>query len=499
MKRHILLLISLTVAAVFTQGFQCSSSQLTVAKKAMAAKDYAKAKDALRATLQTTPTPCDAYAMLGDAHDSLNEQDSMLLAYRAALACNTLNPRLRDAITVSLYNKYAAAYNLGIAKYNAFAQSQSIDSLKASRSALINAVTVRPDYTEPLMLLGEVNERMGDTAQAVTVYTQWWEAERPGYEAIATKNIAMGSARGTVIKSLGTPLSTKMDSVEGGVLYRDAFTLNGKQVIFSSFAEGANEALIEGWTYDPAPTLTEAEKWRARMANVQPLKNLAYIAYGMGKYEEALKWANAVMRAKPSDQELSALRAQSLQLSGKADEASEELKAQIQKDPSNVSARVQYATMLSGAEKYEEAIAQYKEVIRLDPKNEIALFDYGASCKNLASIRQRAELEKQDNNKKYVVDSTAYLPLLADAASSFEQLRKVSAKYRNDYIVISEIANVYEVRKELGKVKALIMELEALEEVYSKDKEYYRTMEGLYGRNKMLDKMKQASEKGSKL
>lgn len=310
MKRHILLLIGLAVAAVFTQGFQCSSSQMTVAKKAMAAKDYAKAKDALRATLQATPAPCDAYAMLGDAHDSLNEQDSMLIAYRAALGCATLNPRLRDAITVSLYNKYAAAYNLGIAKYNAYAQSQSVDSLNASRSALVTAVSVRPDYTEPLMLLGEVNERLGDTAQAVKVYTQWWEAERGGYEAIATKTIAIGSTRGSVIKALGTPLSTKMDSVEGGVLYRDAFTLNGKQIIFSSFAEGGNDALIEGWTYDPAPSLTEAEKWRARMANVQPLKNLAYIAYGMAKYEDALKWANAVMRAKPSDQELSALRAQ---------------------------------------------------------------------------------------------------------------------------------------------------------------------------------------------
>jgi len=499
MRRHVLLLAGLAITAVFAQGFQCSSSQMTSAKKAMAARDYAKAKDALRATLQATPAPCDAYAMLGDAHDSLNEQDSMLAAYRAALSCSSLNPRLRDAITVSLYNKYAAAYNLGIAKYNDYATSKNTTMLQESRAALVTAVAVRPEYTEPLMLLGEVNERLGDTAQAVKVYTQWWEAERPGYEAIASKNITIGSARGSVIKALGTPLTTKMDSVEGGVLYRDAFTLNAKQIIFSSFAEGASDAAIEGWTYDPLPNLTEAEKWRARMANVQPLKNLAYIAYGMAKYDEALTWANAVMRAKPADQELSALRAQSLQLSGKADEAVQELKAQIDKDPSNVSARIQYATMLSGAEKYDEAIAQYREVIRLDPKNEIALFDFGASCKNLASIRQRAELEKQDNNKKYVADTATYLPLLAEAASSFEQLRRVSAKYRNDYIVISEIANVYEVRKDLGKVKALILELEALEEVYNKDKEYYRTMEGLYGRNKMLDKMKQANEKGSKL
>jgi len=498
MKRHLLLFVSLTAAAVLTQGFQCSSSQMTIAKKAMQAKDYVKAKSALRGALAETPSACDAYAMLGDAHDSLNEQDSMLAAYKSALSCSTLNPRLRDAITVSLYNKYAASYNEGIAKYNEYATSQSTESLKQSRAALTTAVAVRPEYTEPLMLLGEVNERLGDTAQAVATYTQWWNAERGGYEAIATKNIAMGSTRGSIIKALGTPLATKMDSVEGGVLYRDAFTLNAKQIIVSSFAEGSNEAVLEGWTFDPPATLTDVEKWRARMANVQPLKNLAYIAYNSGKYEEALLWANAVMRAKPSDHELSALRAQALQLSGKADEASKELQDQIAKDPSNVNARVQYATMLSSAEKYEEAIAQYKEIINLDAKNEIALFDYGAACKNFASLKQRAELEKQENNKKYVADTT-YMQLLSDAAKAFEQLRRVSAKYRNDYVVISELANVYEVRKDATKVKSLIMELEALEDVYSSNKDYYRTMEGLYGRNKMLDKMKQANEKGSKL
>jgi hypothetical protein len=43
------------------------------------------------------------------------------------------------------------------------------------------------------------------------------------------------------------------------------------------------------------------------------------------------------------------------------------------------------------------------------------------------------------------------------------------------------------------------MELEALEDRYRSNREYYRVMEGLYGRNKMMDKMKQAQEKGAKL
>lgn len=471
---------------------------MSVAKKAMQTKDFVKAKGALRAAIAENPSGCDAYAILGDAHDSLNEQDSMLTAYRSALACSALNPRLRDAITVSLYNKYAAAYNDGIAKYNEYAGSQNVESLKLSRAALITAVTVRPEYTDPLMLLGEVNERLGDTAQAIATYTQWWQAERAGYEVMASKGLSLGKTRANVIKALGTPQLTKMDSVDGGVLYRDGFSINGKQIIVSSYAEGSGEAMLEGWTYDPPSSLIDTEKWRSRMANIQPLKNLAFLAYNAARYDEALTWANIVATAKPADQELSALRAQALQLSGKAEQAVQELKQQIDQDPSNVNARIQYATILSNTEKYEQALVQYREIQRLDPKNENALFDFGATCKNYASIKQRAEREKEDANKKYKAD-TSYYSLLDEAAQAFEQLRRVSARYRNDYIVIAELANVYEVRQNQARVKALILELEALSELYGNQKEYWRTMEGLYGRNKMFDKMKQANEKGSKL
>ena len=78
MRRSIAVMSLLACVAVLTQGFQCSSSQLTVAKKAMDAKDFRKAKDALHAALTQNPNECSALAMLGEAHDSLNEQDSML-------------------------------------------------------------------------------------------------------------------------------------------------------------------------------------------------------------------------------------------------------------------------------------------------------------------------------------------------------------------------------------------------------------------------------------
>jgi tetratricopeptide (TPR) repeat protein len=187
-----------------------------------------------------------------------------------------------------------------------------------------------------------------------------------------------------------------------------------------------------------------------------------------------------------------------LQNLGKSDEALAELKAQIDRDPSVTSTRLQYAAMLSNTEKYTDANHQYLKVLELDASNETALYNLAANYKNIASDKQRAELLKMDQSKKYVPD-TSYLGDLKTAATYFEKLRTSSFKYRDDLVVLEQLINTYEVRKDTSKVKALIMELEALEDRYRSNREYYRVMEGLYGRNKMMDKMKQAQEKGAKL
>jgi len=160
--------------------------------------------------------------------------------------------------------------------------------------------------------------------------------------------------------------------------------------------------------------------------------------------------------------------------------------------------RQQLGTMYSNMERYAEALEQYEEVISMDPSNEGALYDGAASAKNLASSKQSEQIRLSDANPKHVVD-TAYLRLLAKSGEYFERLRKISPRFRDNFVVIGELANTYEVRKVTSRVKELITELEALESKYATNRDYYRVMEGLYARNKMYDKMKLIQEKGAKL
>ena len=498
MKRTLGLYIGLAACAVFAQGFQCASSDVAVAKKALQQQDFTKAKSSLEKALVANPNDCDALMLLGEVNDRLRDVNGMVAAYQKARSCEGIKPVQKEAISVTLYNQWVVSYNEGISSYNAYVETSDKAKLNAAMASFKLARDVKPEFTDPLPLMGQIAEMSGDTTAAVQHYTTYWNLEKPGMDIMRSKGVTIGGTRGAMLKSLGTPVTTRMDSIDNGIIYKDRFDIGGRDMITFSFSQGNADADIEGWSYNPPATVTELEKWRVRTISVSPLKSLAFLSYSRGENQQALEWANVVMAVKPKDQELVPLRTQVLQNLGKGDEALAELKAQIDRDPSSVPTRLQYGAMLSSNEKYAEANQQYIKVLELDVQNETALYNLAANYKNIASDKQRNELLKMDKNKKYVPD-TSYLGDLRTAAQYFEQLRGASFKYRDDLVVMEQLANTYEVRKDTAKVKAIILELEALEDRYRTNREYYRVMEGLYGRNKMMDKMKQAQEKGAKL
>ena len=499
MKRPMHFLVLLAFAALLTQGFQCASTDLTAAKKALQAQDFAKAKQSLDKALVTNPNDCEALILLGDANRGLNNADGMVDAYKKASECSGLTAKQREEISVKLFNVWVGQYNGGINKFNEYVTTQSQTDLQEAAMMLTKAIEVKPYFTEPMALLGQIREIQNDTNAAYGEYQRWWNVERPGFETIINKNLTIGLPRGEIIKALGTPLEMKSDSLTGGgVLYKDRFDVGGRSLYLFSAMEGKSaDGMLEGWTYNPPEEIAEAERWRIRSATLSPLKGMAFIDYQRGKRESAFQLATVVTKVKPTDQDLVPLRTQLLQELGKTGEAMAEIEARLKADPTNTMIRLQYASLLAAAGKEEASVKEYQNVLTQQPNNETALYNLAAHYKNVASNKQRVELAKMDKDKNYKPD-LSYNDDLGTAAQYFEKLRK-APKYAADIIVLEQLANIYEVLKETSKVKMLIMELEGLEEVHKANKEYYRIMEGLYGRNKMLDKMKEAQAKGDKL
>lgn len=493
-------IVILAFAALITQGFQCASSDVALAKRAMGQQDYTKAKNALERALTVNPADCEALVLLGDVSQKLNDADGMVDAYKKASTCDDLKPVQKTELSVKLYNAWVGQFNGAIAKYNDYVTTKGADDLAQSAGYAQKAIDLKPTYTEPISLLGQIRENQKDTAGAIASYLQWWEVERPGFELMITKGIDIGAKRAEVINTFGTPIQTKVDTLAdgSGTVKKDLFDVGGRQLFVFTYDDGkGGDSELDGWTYNPQGLASDSEKWRARSATLVPLKGLAFIYYQRGQEVPSLEFATVVTNIKPSDAELVPLRTQLLQNLGKTDQAIKDIEKLIARNPNNTAYRNQYATLLTTANENQKAIEQYNLVLKQEPGNETALYNMAAMYKNLAGEKQRVELEKMDKDKKYIPNQS-YNDDLKMASEFFERLRK-SVKYADDLVVMEQLTNIYEVRKETAKVKALIMELEALETKYSKNKDYYRLMEGLFGRNKMYDKMKQAQTKGAKL
>ena len=503
MKRPLHLVVLFAFAALLTQGFQCASSGVTSAKKAIQAKDYVKAKSELDTVLAHEPNNCEAMVLLGDVHAAMNDVTAMAEAYSKAMECPGMNDQTSDELSIKMYNAWAAAFNDGVQSFNRFVETKADSDIVNAEASLRSAIRLKPANSMPYNLLGNVLETRGDTNAAYTVYETWWKQEQPAVDILLKKGLNLTSVHADVIAALGAPKETKIDSVKDGetlegITVKDLFDVGGRDLyVFSTKESGKADTVIEGWRYNPSPKLSDPEKWFPVVFSINPLKGLAFIDYQKGRKEKALEYATVVTNLNPKDNDLVPLRTQLLQDLGKTDEALSEIKANVNKDPENVQYRMQYAVLLSNVGRKEEATTQYKEILKRDPKNGTALFNLAANYKNIAGDKQMVELKKLDADENYKID-TNYMGDLRIAAQYFEELRK-QPKYATDLVVLEQLANTYEVLKEKSKVKSLIMELEGLEAKYSNDKEYYRVMVGLYGRNNMIDKMKAAEAKGERV
>lgn len=477
--------------ALLLQGFQCASPELTSARKAMREKDYAKARTVTQQLVKKELENVEAHMILAEAAKQLGDNMFSGMILRHVLTMPSATAQQKTEASKLAYNLWVGEYNAGIIAYNAFVTGGSNSDAVEARKRLGSALSVKPEISEPLAMLGRLHLDMGDTSNAFKVFNDWWKSEQAGFEVANTKGIVLGMPRAQLLRTVGTPFQQTSDSLQdGGVIHRDRYDVGGRDLyVFSTIGVGEVDGNVDGWTYAPQGSLSPEEQRRIRAVTLDPLKQLAIIDFSQGNFEQALQWCTIVAKAKPSDQDLSPLRTKLYQELGRTDEALAEVQGLIKANPSDVSYRNTYASMLQTLGRNVDAQREFEVVLEKEPVNDIALFNLGALWKNLAADKQKAERDKAASDKKYKINEKAYHDDLIKAAEYYERLHKLP-KYRDDLLVLEQLYNIYEVVRNDSKRNNVIATLEALDSSFGRDENYLGMMERIYVRSNMEAKAK---------
>ncbi len=489
MKKHILL--GLLLGSLIIQSFQCASPEFTGAKLAWNQKDYKKALVSLEKEVVKNPTNAEAWYLLADCHFRLNDFKKAVENSLVASKHATKEP-MKTKVADQLFFLWAELYNKGTNSYNDVIAKGKSSDIKEIVEVLELAITLKPENTESLALLGNVYEIKGDTAKALSTYERYMDQIKNSIDLMKNNALTIGTSREDALRKLGKPASTKafMDN-NGDSLIIDKLSIGGDEAYLSSVKKEGGKALIEGIRSQlPANWLLQ-EKERFYAINLRPIVNLVYLYYGSKSYDKAVSMIDYSLAINPVDEDLAGLKIQIYDEQGKSDEILKSLEIAVAKNPNNKNYLEQYARVLARQKQYDAAIVNYEKALAIDPKFENAIFNIGACYVNKAVDIIDEENRKIDANSKYKPDESRYFPLLNKSAEYFSQYRSNPAN-KDNLGVLQQLADIYLITRQNDKFKKMITDLEAAEPANLTNAAYYEYMGKVYAKQGLKDKADKA-------
>lgn len=478
------------------QSFQCASPNMTNGRESYRKKDYTSTIKLMQLEVEKNPQNAEAWYYLGAAQRNTNDYQS---------ASTSLNKAGELSQKETLTKEIASEqYNLWVAVYNEAASQTTSIQLGKSRdvkqlSTLINlCMAIRPENYSVYSWLGGAYEMVGDTTSGIAAYAKYIENEAPALEVSKSKGIYIKQSREDMLAKLGNPTKTKGFSSGKDSLIYDMFTVGAQQVHIISEEQKNKTFAVQGWRTNVPANRLPGELERSYYMEIAPYTASAYAYYTKKDYNKALELIEKAATLVPADNQVSNFKLQIYDNLGRSNEVLKTLEDLVKTEPNNKAVLVQYATALSKAKKQDEAIKYYDRALAIDPNYDIALFNIAAEYKNKASEIQKSEKEKREKDAKYKENETAYFPILSKSAEYFSRYKNLP-EHRTDFSLLVQLSNIYEVTRDITKLKVVISELEAIEPDHKDNPGYYDIMGGIYMRQGLKDKGQKSFQKADKL
>ncbi|GAB1372437.1 hypothetical protein MASR1M45_24990 [Candidatus Kapaibacterium sp.] len=480
MKRLTFIIIMMIAGAVIFSGFQCASRNITTAKVKIKNQQYNEAEESLNKELAVNPNSEEALALMADINfQQKNFKEAAKYAKKVIEVGKT--PAILNQQQILINNIWVECYNAGIGYYNAFGTSKRTNLLDSALQNFKIGLELRPQMLDFYYFIGAVHELRNDKAAAVQAYTDYVNAFDKNYKFGLKNGLYTRAPRATALEKLGAPkLAMPGLTAKGDSTFSDYYVIDGKETyIFSEVIDG--KMVVVGWNYDIPQNWLPNEKKIKTEINSSPIAYLAQHYYNEKQLENSLKYIKMLIDLEPDNSNAYASMIGIYQDLNKTDEAIKAIQDRIKVEPKNPMYVTQLADLYQGLQKYDESIATYQKAIEIQPNYERAIRNLAAAHKNRASVKQRAEQDKSDANKTYKIDPEKYLPDLRESAKYFAKALEFKA-FQNDMMVLTELANIYQVIEDKESLKKIVRNLEAIEFTIeeSKRNEYYLRMLKIY-------------------
>lgn len=464
------------------------------AKNKIKQEKYDEAITLLNKELKVNPSSEPALELLYTVYSRTNQPEKQFETL-TQLEKVAKDPKVKKQLPSYQYQFWVSCYNNTVRYYN----MGSKDS-KYLDSALIFAdmgIKVKPYNTLLVPIKGSIYETMGKSAEATKTYENYVANLMPTIDFMAANKVYMDSFRKDNISNLGQPKESRSTLKDGtkDSLIVDFYTVDNKDVYIGYNKKFMDEnAVLASVKYDIPATLPDSDKFGVEPLNVGPISVLFQRNFQAGNYDKAIEYAELLQKINPTDEQINSYIIACYQKAGKMDEVLARLKNLITENPRDYKSRTQYAGFLLNDEKFEEAIYHYKQALSINPEYDFALRNLGVAYKNFAAELQNKEKEKKDADPNYEIDMTEVYEVLDQSVEYFEKAVNTE-RYAQDFSVISDILNIYEVKENKEKIKQYLTKLEALESTITDEAElqsYYYKLIKIYsdlGESKKLEEV----------
>ncbi len=498
MSRIQYFILAILLGAFLTQGFQCSSPEMTTARVAKSKNEFPRAIEMYQKELTKNSNNSEAMYELAEIYlkmaestpdnpEKLFEALKLVVKAKQASQSATAKPTKNANKYASIeYNAWVSAFNFGVGGLDGMRIMQDDNSKKDMVNKMgeviskifENCIIINPDNPDNYSMLGMCYSYMSNTEKAVEYFEKYNNVMGKEIEFISAKGLSIGQNPENVIKILGKPAKydvftwflnpkdPKAQDTSAIMIYK----IDGTDLaIYTRHNTKTSKTGVTGWRFNPS----EIYRQQPFEFNVTPTAELARIYFDKKNYDKAVTYVEQLKKIDPSNASANQFLVQILEAQGDGSKALITLEKLVKESPDNAAYRAQYGDILVRNKKYPEAIAQYEAALKIKPD----LFEVkrilGSAYKNQAVEIQKAEFNKLDKDPAYKINEASYMPILEKSKTIFEELSR-NIDYSANYIILLELADIYIATNSKDKLTTTLDRLVTLKDnVETADMEFY--------------------------